>query len=244
MPILSLENDLVGGWCHLPTPASAEILGLAGFDFVCIDTQHGLMGPDALLPMLQAVDATGTPSLVRVVHNSPELIGAALDRAAGGVIVPLVDSAEQAAAAVAACHHPPRGTRSYGPTRVNWRVAGSTEAPRPLCIVMVETPAAVDSVDEIAAVDGVDGVFVGPSDLALTMGMPLTAQNGDPAYDALLSHIVERCRAAGKPVGIFSASPAHVRRYRGLGFSFFALMSDAAMLRAAAAENLRSARTP
>jgi 4-hydroxy-2-oxoheptanedioate aldolase len=239
MPTLALENDLVGGWCHLPTPATAEILGLAGFDFVCIDTQHGLMGPDLLLPMLQAVDASGTPSLVRVTHNSPELIGAALDRAAAGVIVPLVDSAAQAAAAVAACHHPPRGTRSYGPTRVNWRPGETVE---PLCIVMVETPEAVEAVDAIAAVDGVDAVFVGPSDLALTTGMPVTAQHGDPAYDRLLGHIVSRCRAAGKPVGIFSASPAHVQRYRGLGFSFFALMSDAALLRAAAAENLKSAR--
>lgn len=233
---------MVGGWCQLPAPSTAEIMGSVGYDFVCVDTQHGLIGDDALLPILQALDATGTPTLVRVAANAPEPIGRALDRGADGVIVPLVDSAEQARAAVDACHHPPRGTRSYGPTRVGWR-ATPAEAP-PVCAVMIETRAGVAALGEIVEVDGLDAVFVGPSDLALAVGKPVEAQHGaDPEYDTLLGSIVSRCRAAGLPVGIYSASPAHVRRYRGLGFTFFAVMSDVSLLRSAAAARLAESRT-
>lgn len=228
---MDLSADAVGGWLQLPGSTTAEVTGSVGFDFVCVDTQHGLIGDDALLTMLQALDATGTPTLVRVARNEPDVIGRALDRAAGGVVVPLVDTAEQAAAAVAACHYPPRGVRSYGPTRGTWR-----ERPDPVCVVMVETPAAVAALADILAVPGVDGVFVGPSDLSLGTG---TAQDGDPAFDALLTEIVGAVRAAGLPVGIFCASAAHVHRFRALGFTFFAGPSDAALLRGAAAEHRR-----
>jgi 4-hydroxy-2-oxoheptanedioate aldolase len=190
--------------------------------------------------MLQALAATGTPAVVRVPCNEPSTIGRALDRGAAGVIVPMVDTAEEAAAAVAACHHPPRGTRSYGPTRLAWAPAAAP----PLCIVMVETLDAVESTPAIAAVDGLDAVFVGPSDLALSAGLPLSAQLDDPDYERLLLRVVEPCRERGLPLGIYCASAAHVQRFRRLGFTFFALMSEAAMLRGAAAAHLESVRQP
>lgn len=235
-PHLRFDGDVVGGWLQLPGSPTAELMGSVGFGFVCVDQQHGLIGDDALQPMLQGLAATGTPSLVRVTHNEPAAIGRALDRGAHGVIVPLVDTAEQARAAVAACHYPPRGVRSYGPTRMSWY----PPRPDPLCVVMVETRAAVANLPEILAVGGVDAIFVGPSDLALSAGMPLDAQHGDPAYDALLRTIVEPCRERGMPVGIYCASPAHVHRFRRLGCTFFALLSEAAMLRAAAVEHLHA----
>jgi 4-hydroxy-2-oxoheptanedioate aldolase len=239
-----LATDLVGGWCQLSGSATAEVMGSVGFDFVCIDAQHGLISGDALLPMLQALTATGTRTLVRVPRNMPDVIAAALDRGADAVIVPLVDSAEQAASAVAACHYPPRGSRSYGPTRVTWRNRDPL-APGG-CIVMVETAEAVAALPEILAVDGLDAVFVGPSDLALGTGRSPTAQSpgpgGDPEYFALLRTITGACHKAGLPVGIFSASPAHVHRYRAIGFDYFALSSDAAMLRAAATDLLAASR--
>ncbi|WP_028934232.1 HpcH/HpaI aldolase family protein [Pseudonocardia spinosispora] len=236
-----LGDDVVGGWCQLPSASTAEVMGSVGWDFVCVDTQHGLIGDDTLLPILRALDATGTPTLVRVATNAPEPIGRALDRGADGVIVPLVDSAEQARAAVNACHHPPRGTRSYGPTRVGWRAAATGAAP--VCVVMIETRAGVAALGEIVAVEGLDAVFVGPSDLALAVGKPLDAQHGsDPEYDTLLGSIASRCREAGLPAGIYSASPAHVQRYRRLGFTFFAVMSDVSLLRAAAAARLAESR--
>ena len=238
MHTLRLDGGQVGGWLQLPGSATAELLGSVGFDFVCVDQQHGLIGDDALLPMLQALRAAGTPSLVRVTANEPAAIGRALDRGADGVVIPLVDAPEEADAAVAACHHPPRGSRSYGPTRTTW----FGERPPPLCVVMIETTAAVAALPRILEVDDIDAIFIGPSDLALGAGMPLDAQNGDPAYDDLVRSIIGPCRAAGLPVGIYCASPAHLRRFREMGATFGALMSEATMLRAAAAEHLADSR--
>jgi len=240
-PALRLDAHAVGGWLALPGSASAELMGSVGFDFVCVDQQHGLIGDDALLPMLQALAATGTPALVRVTRNEPAAIGRALDRGAAGVVVPLVDSPEEADGAVAACHHPPRGARSYGPTRTAWDATGQ-QRPDPLCVVMVETTAAVAALPRILEVDGIDAIFIGPSDLALGAGMPLEAQHGDPVYDELLTSIVEPCRMHGMPVGIYCASAGHVHRFRALGCTFFALMSEASMLHAAASEHLARSR--
>lgn len=236
--MIDLLTGAVGAWLQLPGSASAELVGSVGFDFVCVDQQHGLVGDDALLPMLQALAAAAAPALVRVTHNEPAAIGRALDRGAVGVIVPLVDTAEQARAAVAACRYPPDGRRSYGPTRVGWREPG----PDPLCVVMVETVAAVAALPGILDVPGLDGIFVGPSDLALSAGLPLSAQDGDPAFDDLLDTVFGACGAAGVPAGIYCASAGHARRFRARGATFTALLSEAAMLRAAAAAHLEAAR--
>jgi 4-hydroxy-2-oxoheptanedioate aldolase len=235
---LRLDGDAVGAWLHLPSSASAELIGSVGFDFVCIDLQHGVIDDEAVLPMMQAIAATGTPNLVRVQVNAPEPICRALDRGADGVIVPLVNSADEAAAAVTACHHPPRGTRSYGPVRAPWHPRRAD----PVCVVMVETPDAIAALPDILKIDGVDGVLIGPSDLALSSGMPVAAQHGDAAYDALVRSIVEPCRAADTPVGIFTASPDHAHRFRALGVTFVAGPSDAVLLHAAAAEHLALCR--
>ncbi len=230
----------MGGWLQLPGSASAELMGSVGFDFVCVDQQHGLIGDDALLPMLQALAATGTPALVRVTTNEPATIGRALDRGAAGVIVPLVNSAAEAARAVDACRYPPHGHRSFGPTRVAWRPT----APEPLCIVMVETLDAVDALPAILATPGVDAVFVGPSDLALSAGSAPDSPLDDPAFIDLLRSVIEPVRGAGLPVGGYCASPAHVHRYRELGATFAALCSEATLLRAAALAHLAASRSP
>ena len=238
MDPLDLTSDVVGGWLQLPGSATAEIMGTAGFGFMCLDQQHGLIGDDALLPMLQALAATRTPAIVRVPANEPAAIGRALDRGAAGVLVPLVGSAGQAASAVAACHHPPRGTRSYGPTRLAWAPLPAD----PLCIVMIETVDAVEQAPAITAVDGLDAVFVGPSDLALSAGLPVTAPLDDPGFAALLKRVAEACHDRGLPLGIYCASPAHVHRFRELGCTFFALMSETALLRGAATQRLAESR--
>ncbi|WP_098959343.1 HpcH/HpaI aldolase/citrate lyase family protein [Pseudonocardia sp. N23] len=234
-----LRGDAVGGWLQLPGSATAEVIGSVGFDVVCVDTQHGLIGDDALLPMLQALAATGTPSMVRVPWNTPTPITAALDRGAAGVVVPMVNSAEEAAAAAAACRWPPNGTRSYGPTRHGFM---SSPPGDPVCAVMVETVAAVDAVADIVAVDGVDAVFVGPSDLALSMGRPTSAQDGDDEYDALLATVLGACKAREMPVGIFCASAGHVQRFRELGFTYFFVRGDGALLAEMAAAELAASR--
>jgi 4-hydroxy-2-oxoheptanedioate aldolase len=238
MPDLRLDGDAVGAWLHLPGSAPAELMGSVGFDFVCIDLQHGVIDDNAVLPMLQALAATDTPSLVRVPVNTPEQICRVLDRGADGVVVPLVDSAEEAAAAVAACLHPPRGTRSYGPVRAPWHPPRAD----PVCVVMVETRAAVAALPDILKVEGLGGILIGPSDLALGFDMPVAAQHGEAAYDDLVRSIAEPCRAAAMPVGIFTASPEHAQRFRALGMTFVAGPSDAVILRAAAVEHLAKCR--
>ena len=221
---LRLDDDAVGAWLHLPGSASAELIGSVGFDFACIDLQHGVVDDDSVLPMLQALAATDTPSLVRVQSNTPESICRALDRGADGVIVPLVNSADEATAAVIACHHPPRA--------------------EPVCVVMVETPDAVAALPDMLKVEGVGGVLIGPSDLALSHGVPVEAQHGDETYDALVRSIVEPCRAAGTPVGIFTATPDHAQRFRAIGVTFVAGPSDAIILHRAATEHLARCRPP
>ena len=221
---LRLDDDAVGAWLHLPGSASAELIGSVGFDFACVDLQHGVVDDDSVLPMLQALAAADTPSLVRVQSNTPESICRALDRGADGVIVPLVNSADEATAAVIACHHPPRA--------------------EPVCVVMVETPDAVAALPDMLKVEGVGGVLIGPSDLALSHGMPVEAQHGDEAYDALVRSIVEPCRAAGTPVGIFTATPDHAQRFRAIGVTFVAGPSDAIILHRAATEHLARCRPP
>jgi len=239
--VLDLADGAVGGWLQLPGSVGAELMGSVGFDFLCIDQQHGLIGDDALVPMLQALDATGTPAFVRVRVNEHAVIGRALDRGAAAVVVPLVETADQARAAAAACRYPPDGNRSYGQTRTTFR-----QRPEPRCIVMIETMAGVEALPDIVAVDGVDGVFIGPSDLALSAGWPVTAQHADsphrPEFEALLARVVGPARDRGLPVGIYSASAEHAHRFRALGVTWTALFSEIAMLHGAATQHLREAR--
>jgi 4-hydroxy-2-oxoheptanedioate aldolase len=235
---LDLTSGAVGAWLQLPSTATAELMGTIGFDFACLDQQHGLIGDDGLVPVLQALAATGTPAIVRVASNDLTTIGRALDRGAAGVVVPLVDSAAEAARAVAACHHPPRGSRSYGPIRLAWAPLPG----HPICAVMIETLAGVEQASAIAAVDGLDAVFVGPSDLSLSAGLPFSAQLDDPGFADLLRRVVEPVRERGLPLGIYCASPAHVHHFRELGFTFFTLMSETALLRGAAAAKLAECR--
>lgn len=238
---VDLANGAVGGWLQLPGSVGAELMGSIGFDFLCVDQQHGLIGDDALVPMLQAIESTGTPAFVRVVAAEHAVIGRALDRGAAGVIVPLVETVAQASTAAAACRYPPAGDRSYGQTRTTWR-----DRPAPACIVMIETVAGVDALPDILGVAGVDAIFVGPSDLALSAGLPVTAQHADSphraTYEALLNRVIAPAGERGVPVGIYSASAEHARRFRGLGMTWTALWSDATMLREAATGHLRDAR--
>ncbi|HEY3194225.1 MAG TPA: aldolase/citrate lyase family protein, partial [Candidatus Dormibacteraeota bacterium] len=126
----------LGAWCTIPSPWTAEVAARSGHDWVCIDTQHGLIGYDVMLPMLQAISAGSVPSFVRVPWNEPGAIMKALDAGAGGVIVPMVNSVEQAKAAVDACRYPPHGIRSMGPTRAR---AVDSDWMLPISVVMIET---------------------------------------------------------------------------------------------------------
>src|ERR671916_44092 len=163
----------------VPGSVGAEIFASAGVDYVCVDQQHGVIDYDSMVPMFQAIRAEGATPITRVLSNDPFLIMKALDAGALGVIVPLVNNAEDAARAVAACRYPPRGVRSYGPVRAAG-VIGSRDPEElgggGLCLGMVETREALERVDEIAATPGLDGIYIGPSDLALSLGLHPTLE--------------------------------------------------------------------
>lgn len=235
----------LGGWCVIPSPFAAELMGRAGYDWICIDTQHGLIGYDQMLPMLQALSATGTPAFVRVPWNQPSDIMKALDAGAQGVIVPMVSSREEASRAVGACRFAPQGYRSYGPTRASLQVSdfGPESANRAVvCVVMIETVEAMAALDEILSVPGVDGVYVGPNDLAVTHGMKPDGTASVPAHGRLIETILAACERHGVTAGIHCAGPETAIRWREAGFRMLNVDNDALFLRSGAARVLEVMR--
>jgi 4-hydroxy-2-oxoheptanedioate aldolase len=235
---------MLGSWLTIPGAFAAEVMGSAGFDWYCIDLQHGMMTRADLVEMLQGLDVGGNFNLVRVPWNHPPDIMWALDAGAAGVIVPMVNDAEQARAAVRACRFAPAGTRSWGPSRIALRGRPGAPAEQDAavrCIVMVETVEAVEHLDEILAVPGVDGVFVGPGDLAVSMGLD-PRDGGDAAHTAVVERIVRRCQAHAVLPGIFCGTPQAASRYRDLGYRLLALGTDIQLVRAAASQALAAVR--
>ncbi len=238
-----LSQPAVGGWCVIPGSISAEVVARAGFEWVCIDVQHGLIGYQEMLAMLQGVALAGVPALVRVPLNDPSWIMKALDAGAAGVIVPLVNSPAEAAAAAGACRYPPSGYRSWGPVRASLGVADFTPelANRSVvCAVMLETASALEQLDEIVSVPGVDAVFVGPSDFALSMGLP--PRSDEPEHRRRLETVPAICHKHGVAAGIACGSKELMSRWREAGYTMLAAPSDMVLLRKSAAEFLDAVR--
>lgn len=243
---LRSRRQVVGYWVVLDSPASTERIARAGYDYVCIDVQHGLMGFSGVLAGLTAVSAGGASAgLVRVEANDATPIGRALDAGAAGVIVPLVDSAADAAAAVAAARYPPTGVRSYGPMRSGLRIGPQpAEADATVVVLaMIETPGGLDEVEAICATPGLDGVYVGPADLCLAVG---GAFPGDPAvgeaFEAALTRVREAGAAAGVAVGIHTDDGASAAARLAQGFTFASVSCDLLHLADTAAAHLAAAR--
>jgi 4-hydroxy-2-oxoheptanedioate aldolase len=233
----------IGGWCVIPGTFTAEVMAKAGFDWICIDAQHGLVGYWEMLGMLQGASTSGVPALVRVPWNDPGWIMKALDAGASGVIVPMVNSPAEARQAVGACRYPPLGYRSWGPTRASMTVADYEPelANRSvICAVMVETVPALEQLDEIAAVPGVDAVFMGPSDFAISMG--LAPRGDDPEHRRRLESVPAVCRQHGVVAGIACGSVELLERWRKAGYTMLATPSDLVMLRQAVAATLKLTR--
>jgi 4-hydroxy-2-oxoheptanedioate aldolase len=236
---------LLGAWLQLPSPLVAEALGSLGFDWMGIDTQHGLIGYPELRTMLQALSISGTPALVRVSGNDPAEIGRALDTGAGGVIVPLVESADAAAAAVAACRYAPDGQRSWGPIRpalADPSIGPADGDAQVACVVMVETLRGVENVEEITAVPGVDGVLIGPADLAVSLGGLPTPTLTDQGKGPYVERIVRACRRREVAVGGLAPTAEHVADFVAAGCRFVVAYRDVQGLMTAAGGALATAR--
>jgi 4-hydroxy-2-oxoheptanedioate aldolase len=240
------RESVVGYWVVLDSPPSTERLARLGYDYVSLDAQHGLFGYSGLLNGLTAIDAAGgAVGLVRVAANDPTRIGRALDAGAAGVVVPLVNTAEDAAAAVAACRYPPLGVRSFGPARSALRIGPAPVESNDAVVVlaMVETREGLANVEAIAATPGLDGLYIGPSDLTLGVG---GAGPGDPAvaadFAAALERIRHACEANGLAAGLHTRSGEEAARRLAEGFTIVTIAGDLTHLEAAAKAHLDVAR--
>jgi 4-hydroxy-2-oxoheptanedioate aldolase len=239
------DRPALGLWSVMPGTIGAEILAKAGADYVCVDQQHGVIDYSSMAPMFQVIRAGGAAPITRVLSNDPFLIMKALDAGSWGVIVPLVNSAEDAARAVSACRYPPQGIRSFGPVLAA-DVIGSRDPEKlggeVVCLVMVETREALERVGEIAATPGLDGVYIGPSDLALSLGLTPTLEIMEGEHEAAVRRIREACHEHGIAAGIHAPSGEWARRHAQAGFDLITVATDAPLLRMVAGQEMAAAR--
>jgi 4-hydroxy-2-oxoheptanedioate aldolase len=239
---LASGRPQIGFWLAMGDVCSAEISAGAGFQWLVIDGEHGPHDLRSILAQLQAISAyPECHAVVRVPVGDPTTIKQYLDLGAMNVLVPMVDSPEQAAAAVCACRYPPDGIRGVGLTRASrWGRYPHhfTEANDQICVlVQAETPTALENVEEISRVDGIDGVFIGIADLAAAMGYP--GQSLHPTVQEAALDAMRRVRAAGKPVGVLTPVEEMAHRYLDSGAVFVSVGIDAHLL-ATGAANLAS----
>ena len=238
------RNDATfGAWMSIPSSYAAEVVAHGGFDWVCIDMQHGVIDYQVAVTMLQAISTTEATPIVRVPWNDVSMIGRILDAGAMGVIVPMVNDADEARAAVAACRYAPVGLRSYGPTRAplyagpDYFDHANDEV---ACIPMVETRQALAQLDDILSVPGIDAVYVGPIDMSITLGLPPRMDNGGEFETARVA-IAEACARHGVTAGIHG-NASLAARHLAAGYRMVTVYHDVVALASGAAADLRTAR--
>lgn len=220
-----LAGPTFGAWIS-GDPLSCEIMGRAGYDWLILETQHRAMSPERMLSALHATELGGTPTFVRVGAVDPLEISRALDIGAAGVVVPVVNTAEEARIVTRTMRYPPHGARSFGLVRAGLVEKGAD----PLCILMIETVEALDNLDAIAAVPGVDILFAGLHDLALSMGIA-PGDTHSPAMLDALDRIVAACNRHGVVPGCASFGFDLVPMLHDRGIRFLSVGADGAHLR-------------
>jgi len=235
----------VNGWLAIPSPFAAEAMARQGWDTLTIDLQHGLLDHPAMVGMLQAISTTETVPLVRVPWLEPGILMKALDAGAHGLICPMVNTADDAARFVAWTNYPPRGTRSFGPVRALLVEGPEYPARANAHIVrfaMIETAQALDQLDAILSVEGLDAVYIGPSDLSLSLGCRPVFDDVDPPVAQAIEHILARAAAHGLQAGIHNGAPAVARARAAMGFRFVTVGSDLRLLTAGAQQAVAAMR--
>jgi 4-hydroxy-2-oxoheptanedioate aldolase len=236
---------VVNGWLSIPSAFSAEVMAHQGFDSLTVDMQHGVIDYQVAVTMLQAISTTPVIPLARVPWNDPARLMKILDAGVYGVICPMINTHEEAEALVRACKYAPRGYRSWGPVRASIYAGadyGSHANEDLLVIPMIETAEAVKNLDAILSVPGVDAIYVGPSDLSLTLGCtPKLDQTEAPVVEAQ-QRIVEACKRHGVVAGIHNATAAYALRMIAAGYQFVTLASDSRHMAAKAGEEVGAVR--
>jgi len=238
-------EQTIGCWLSLANSYSAEVISKLGFDWVCVDLQHGIIDYPDLANMLPAISNSSATPIVRVPWNEPYEIMKVLDAGAYGVIVPMVNNRQEAEQAVAACRYPPLGNRSFGPIRAAL-YAGPGYAQEAndqiACIAMIETAEGIEKLEEIVTTPGLNGIYIGPADLALSMGLPVSGDQPQEEHLQMVKHIQSVCVEHNVAIGIHTSSLKYAQKYLALGFNFVTLGSDAGHMTKNASRELAAAR--
>jgi len=237
----------LNGWCSIGNAFAAEIMAAQGYDSVTVDVQHGALDYSALLPMLQAMRASGVTLIARVPWLDPAAIMKALDAGAMGIICPMINSRAEAEAFVSYMRYPPLGQRSFGPTRASvampgYGVAANHEV---LALAMIETADGMANLEEIAATPGLDGIYVGPADLTLGTQKGRLAPAMDreePEMVALIQRIAEVCAANGIKACLHCGTPEYAKRAIDWGYDLTTVSGDSRLLAGAAAASVKAWR--
>lgn len=239
--LLRAGQSAIGTWLSLGSPLAAEWLGHQGFDWLNVEQEHGAIDATLTQYLLQAISATEAVPLVRVPWNDPAYIKRALDAGAYGLVIPMVNSREEAARAVRASKYPPLGDRSLGGARP--RLYGGPDYVKHandevLLVVQIEHVRAVRAAREILSVEGVDAYFVGPNDLAMSMGLEPSLDPRHPEFEAALDEVLAIARELGVPAGIHVPSAEAANRRIAQGYQFISISSDGGFMAQAARAEL------
>lgn len=244
---LNAGKKALGCWLSMGNAMAAEIAGLAGYDWVMIDHEHGPGDFQSAIGQMQALAAFQTTAIMRVPWNDPVYIKRALDAGAEGIMVPMVESAEEAAQVVAACRYPPRGIRGSATSAVRAADYGMVEADyvksaddNLVILCQIETLKGIENLKSIAAVEGVDLLFVGPSDISTNMGY--ATQRDHPDVKAMLKRVEGEIKGAGKWMGTVLRYGMSPQEHFDLGYDIVSGGSDSAHIRNAAVAQVKAHR--
>ena len=239
------DEQTIGLWLSLANAYSAEAMSQLGFDWICVDMQHGLIDYTDLVNMLPAISTSDATPLVRVPWNEPYEIMKALDAGAYGVIVPMVNNREEAQQAVMACRYPPLGNRSFGPIRgalYGGRGYAAEANDQIACIAMIETAEGIAHADDIMSTPGLNGVYIGPTDLALSLGLPAMGDQPQEEHLVVVKELLGKCKAHKIAAGIHTSSLEYAQKYLALGFNFVTLGTESGHMTKNASMELAAAR--
>lgn len=235
----------LNGWLNIPSSFGAEVMAHQGWDSLTIDMQHGLIDYSAAVGMLQAISTTDTIPFARVPWNEPGIIMKMLDAGCYGIICPMVNTRAECEAFVGACRYSPDGYRSIGPIRAAL-YAGADYAANAnqtvITMAMIETRAAVENINEIVQTPGLDALYIGPSDLGLSLGVGAVLDPTEPAVLAAVDQVLAAARPRGIVVGMHTGSPAYARGLVGRGIQFVTVSSDVRLITSAAQQVVKAFR--
>ena len=240
------KKGAINAWCSIPSAVTAEMMSMNDFDSITIDMQHGLVDYQAALNMLQVISSSGKTPMVRVPWNEPGIIMKSLDAGALGIICPMINTPEDAIDFVGATRYAPEGHRSSGPTRAlmvhgtNYHDEANDKI---ISLAMIETVEALENVEKIAATEGLTGIYIGPSDLSISMGFKPGLDRVEPEMISAINKIYDACKSNNIKVGIHCLSPAYLKEKLSNGYDLATLASDIRIYAEGLSKKIKEARS-